>query len=95
MARTQNPNLEIIEIAVQALGSLSDELVFLGGCATALLIKDSGAPPVRATRDVDTLAEIGAPSEYESLKSDCVNVASKWTHPRAPLFAVGSVMESC
>lgn len=68
MARTQNPNLEIIEIAARALGSLCDELVFLGGCATALLITDSAAPPVRATRDVDTLAEIGSAAEYRELE---------------------------
>ena len=68
MARTQNPNLRIIEIAAQALGSLCDELVFLGGCATALLITDSAAPPVRATRDVDTLAEIGSAAEYRELE---------------------------
>ncbi len=68
MARTQNPNLEIIEIAAQALGSLCYELVFLGGCATALLITDSAAPPVRVTRDVDTLAEIGSASEYRKLE---------------------------
>jgi hypothetical protein len=41
MVRTQNPNLEIVEIAAQALGPMCDELVFLGGCATALLITDS------------------------------------------------------
>lgn len=68
MARTQNPNVEIIEIAAQALGALCDELVFLGGCATALLITDSAAPPVRATRDVDTLAEIGSAAEYRDLE---------------------------
>ena len=68
MARTQNPNLEIIEIAAQALGPLCDELVFLGGCATALLITDSAAPPVRATRDVDTLAEIGSAAVYRELE---------------------------
>ena len=70
----QNPNLEIIEIAARALGSLCDELVFLGGCATTLLITDSAAPPVRATRDVDTLAEIGSASEYRDLENrlrDC------------------------
>ena len=39
----RNPNLEIIEIAAQALGPLRDELVFLGGCATALLITDSAS----------------------------------------------------
>ena len=69
MARTQNPNLEIIEIAAEALGPLSDELVFLGGCATALLITDSAAPPVRVTRDVDTLAEIGTAAEYHELEN--------------------------
>jgi hypothetical protein len=64
----QNPNLEIIEIAAQALGSLCDDLVFLGGCTTALLITDSAAPPVRVTRDVDTLAEIGSAAEYRELE---------------------------
>ena len=68
MASTQNPNLEIIKIAAQALGPLCDELVFLGGCATALLITDSAAPPVRATRDVDALAEIGSVFEYRRLE---------------------------
>lgn len=74
MARTQNPNLEIIEIAAHALGPLCDELVFLGGCATALLITDSAAPPVRVTRDIDALAEIGSTAEYHDLEKrlrDC------------------------
>ncbi len=68
MARTHNPNLEILEIAAHALGPLCDELVFLGGCATALLITDSAAPPVRVTRDVDTLAEVGTAAEYHDLE---------------------------
>lgn len=37
MARTQNPNLEIIETAARALGPMCDELVFLGGCATVIV----------------------------------------------------------
>lgn len=69
MVRTQNPNLKIVEIAAQALGPMCDELVFLGGSATALLITDSAAPPVRATRDVDTLAEIGSAAEYHDLEN--------------------------
>lgn len=68
MARTQNPNLEILEIAAQALGPLCDELVFLGGCATALQITDSAAPPVRVTRDVDTIAEVATAREYRVLE---------------------------
>lgn len=68
MGRTQNPNLRIIEIAAHALGRLCDDLVFLGGCATALFITDSAAPPVRGTRDVDVLAKIGSASEYRELE---------------------------
>jgi hypothetical protein len=37
-------------MAVARLGDLRDELVFLGGCATGLLITDRGAPPIRMTR---------------------------------------------
>ena len=69
MTRALNPNLEVLEMAAQALGPLCDELVFLGGCATALLITDSAAPPVRVTRDIDALAEVGTPAEYHQLEN--------------------------
>ncbi len=68
MARTENPNLEILEICASALGPLCDELVFLGGCVTALLITDAAAPPVRVTRDVDVLAEVATTAEYHKLE---------------------------
>jgi len=38
MRRAANPNLAIMEIAVARLGALAEEMVFLGGCATGLLI---------------------------------------------------------
>ncbi len=64
MASSQNPNIEILELAAVALGPICDELVFLGGCAVGLLITDSAAPPVRVTRDVDTVTEIASIAEY-------------------------------
>jgi hypothetical protein len=64
MVRAQNPNIEILELAAVALGPICDELVFLGGCAVGLLITDSAAPPVRVTRDVDTVTEIASIAEY-------------------------------
>lgn len=67
MAREQNPNIEILQIAAKALGPLCNELVFLGGCATGLLITDSAAPPVRVTRDVDTVTEIASVAEYHEM----------------------------
>jgi hypothetical protein len=57
MSRVQNPNLEILTTAVEQLGELVDELVFLGGCATGLLITDPAAPPIRITRDVDAIVQ--------------------------------------
>lgn len=68
MAKTQGPNLEILGICAHALGPLGDELVFLGGCATALLITDAASPPVRVTRDVDVIAEVATTAEYHKLK---------------------------
>ncbi|MES9855800.1 MAG: hypothetical protein ABW166_04235 [Sedimenticola sp.] len=63
----QNPNIEILELAASRLGNLVDDLVFLGGCATGLLITDAGASPIRMTRDVDVIAEVSTLSDYHGL----------------------------
>jgi hypothetical protein len=67
MRRIVNPNLEIMEIAVIRLGALAEEMVFLGGCATGLLITDAVAPPICATKDVDVISEVGSLIEYHRL----------------------------
>ena len=67
MARTQNPNLDILILAVDQLGTLTEEMVFLGGCATGLLITDPAAPPIRVTRDVDAIVQVYSQAEYYGL----------------------------
>jgi len=67
MHRAANPNLEIMEIAASRLGNLVDELVFLGGCATGLLLTDPLAPAIRATKDVDVISELGSLVDYHRL----------------------------
>ena len=59
-----NPNLKLLEAVVARLGSLVDEVVFLGGCATGLLLSDPAAPPLRVTRDVDVMVEVATLSGY-------------------------------
>jgi hypothetical protein len=59
-----NPNLELLEMAAERLRPLLPEIVFVGGCATGLLIDDPGAAPVRGTYDVDVIAEIASYAEY-------------------------------
>lgn len=50
-------------MAIQ-LGPLLPEVVFVGGCATSLLITDPGAAPTRKTYDVDVIAEIASYADY-------------------------------
>lgn len=67
MARIQNPNLEILMLAVDQLGELADQMVFVGGCATGLLITDLAAPPIRVTRDVDAIVQVASRADYYQL----------------------------
>ena len=67
MARIQNPNLEMLTLAVHQLGEVADEMVFLGGCAAGLLITDSAAPPIRVTRDVDAIVQVFSHADYYQL----------------------------
>lgn len=75
MHRITNPNLEILEAAVELLDELIDQLVFLGGCATGLLLTDMAAPPIRATQDVDVITEVATMTEYYRLAE---RLNSRW-----------------
>lgn len=59
-----NPNLQLLTDAVKLLEPILGELVFVGGCATALLITDNAAADVRPTFDVDAIAEITSYAAY-------------------------------
>jgi hypothetical protein len=59
-----NPNLQLLTDAAKLLKPILGELVFVGGCATALLITDSAAADVRPTIDVDAIAEITSYAAY-------------------------------
>lgn len=62
-----DPNIELLIRVAEALGDLRERFVFVGGCATALLITDPAAPPVRATHDVDAVIAIVSLAEYRRL----------------------------
>lgn len=38
MPKRHNPNIEMLEVAVERLGRLIGDVVFLGGCATHLKV---------------------------------------------------------
>jgi hypothetical protein len=59
-----HPNLDLLELMAANLRPLLSEVVFVGGCTTGLLVTDSGAAPVRVTKDVDVIAEILSYADY-------------------------------
>ncbi len=69
MPEANNPNLLMLEMAAKKLGPLLDGVVFLGGCATGLLITDPAAPPMRVTIDVDVIVEVASLSAYHRFSS--------------------------
>ena len=67
MVKAQNPNIELLLSVVNQLGELADEMVFIGGCATGLLITDIAAAPIRATKDVDAIVQVATKADYYKL----------------------------
>ncbi len=59
-----NSSLEQLIRAASLLRPMLDELVFVGGSVTGLLITDEAAGDPRATLDVDTIAEITSYAQY-------------------------------
>jgi len=60
-------NTALLSQIAEALGELRERMVFVGGCATALLISDPAASPVRATQDVDVVVAVHSLPEYQRL----------------------------
>lgn len=84
-----DPNIDIVEVVVSALGDLREELVLVGGCAAGLMITEDDRPPVRATVDVDPVAEVVTHTEYHALAKklrkigfheDQGNVICRWRY---------------
>lgn len=64
-----DPNIAMLESVVTTLGTLADDMVFVGGCAAGLLITDTAAPEIRTTTDVDALVEVVSLREYHKLST--------------------------
>lgn len=61
-------NIDLLEAAVDHLGELVEELVFVGGVTVELWISDQGAPEFRPTDDVDAVVEAATRSVYASFE---------------------------
>jgi predicted nucleotidyltransferase len=62
-----NPNLELLSGMAHAMGPLCEQMVFVGGCATGLLISQPLVADARATEDVDAIVEVATLVGYHAL----------------------------
>lgn len=63
-----NPNLAILELVAQALGPVCRDVVFVGGCATGLLLTQERPDRIRITEDVDIVAQALTPQDYHAIE---------------------------
>lgn len=70
-------SIELLETAAVALGSLRDEVVFLGGATISLWMTDPAARAPRVTYDVDVVAEVVTLAGYEAFQGELRNAGFK------------------
>jgi hypothetical protein len=58
----------MLEIVARKLGKLNNDVVYLGGCATALFITDPLSLDVRPTLDVDCIIDVVSLMQYQKFK---------------------------
>ena len=64
-----NPNLVQLVAVATKLEPILDQLAFVGGCVTGLLLTDPAAAPVRPTLDVDAIVAIASYAEFTLLEN--------------------------
>ncbi len=78
--RPENPNLAQLIAAAERLKPLLDQIAFVGGCVTGLLLTDPAAAPVRPTFDVDAIVEIGSYAEFTLLEARLRDLGFRESH---------------
>ena len=66
----KDSNRAMLSAVADRLGPLLDRVVFVGGCATGLLVTDKTAPPIRSTEDVDVISQVASYYEYQQLAQE-------------------------
>lgn len=70
-------NLAMLEFVANKLRELNDEVIYVGGCATALLVNDPLSMDVRPTFDVDCIIDVISLMEYQNFESKLRHIGFK------------------
>lgn len=78
----------LLDLAADALGELTERVMFVGGAVVHLWVTDPGAPPARPTKDVDVVVEVLTREELVDFEhqlrsrgfTDDGSVICRWHH---------------
>lgn len=84
-----DPNRDLFESVVRLLQPVLDELVFVGGCTTGLLITDPAASAIRPTKDVDVIVDVTSYAKYAALSERLLALGLKEDTSEASLLLIG------
>lgn len=74
-----NPNMSLLMAMAQVMGPVCEQVVFVGGCATGLLVDDADLIDVRPTEDVDAIVEVASLAAYHQLAEQLMQRGFKQT----------------
>jgi len=72
-----DPNRDLFEHVVRLLEPVLEHLVFVGGCATGMLISDPAAAGIRSTNEVEAIADITSYAMYSALANRLRSIGLK------------------
>jgi predicted nucleotidyltransferase len=78
--RPENPNLAQLVAVAAKLEPMLDQIVFVGGCATGLLLTDPAAAPVRPTLDVDAIVAVSSYADFTLLENRMRELGFRESH---------------
>jgi predicted nucleotidyltransferase len=64
-----DPNRAILLLIAKALDDLCEQVIFVGGCATGLLVTIERAQVIRPTDDVDIVSQVATTADYYQLET--------------------------
>ena len=86
MAAFNDPNLAILELVAHALGPVCENVIFVGGCATGLLLTQERPDRIRITEDVDIVAQALTVHDYHAIEKQVrAQGFSNDLRPNAPI----------
>jgi len=69
--KANDPNVILLELVAQRLGTeLRERMVFVGGAVAGLLITDPAMPAIRPTEDVDLVVQVAVLQEYHAIEQE-------------------------